>query len=222
MTKEREHNPFHKLCDVEDRFVAGHIFGRPDTKITTVYIVKEGLLSVTVPLAHGGEVEAALIGPGGIAGARVAFGCSHWFNSVVAQTSGVAWVVDMVKFTTAVRENYTLQKCSFQHELWISLQAQQTAACNAVHPLPARMSTWLLRAHDLTGSNEFHFTHEYISEMLGAQRVSISIAAIEMRRRGLIRYRRASVAIQDRSGLEHEACECYLAVRAAQEEIFRH
>jgi CRP-like cAMP-binding protein len=221
LSKEHDHNPFHSLCDIEDRFVAGHIFGRPDTRISTVYIVKEGLLSVTVPLAHGGEVETALIGPGGVAGAMAAFGCSRWFNTVVAQTGGVAWVVDLTKFMSAVRHEYSLQRCSFQHELWISVQAQQTAACNAVHSLPARMSTWLLRAQDLTGSNEFHFTHEYISEMLGAQRVSISNAAIEMRRKGLISYRRGSVAVQDRPGLEREACECYLAMRSAQEEIFR-
>lgn len=217
----KETHAFQKLCHSEQSIAAGRVLGRSNGKIESIYIVKDGLLSVTVPLSSGGEVATAMIGPGGVAGAMSAFGCPYWFNTVLAQTAGSVWVVNRSDFTAAVRDDASLQKTAFQHEMWISLQAQQAAACNAVHPLPARMSTWLLTAQDLTGWKEFHFTHEYISEMLGAQRVSISNAAIEMRQKGLIEYRRGNVSVQDRSGLEGEACECYLATKAAHHEIFR-
>jgi CRP-like cAMP-binding protein len=217
-----EASPFTKLVSSEQTFTTGQVLGRPGSPIDAIFVVKEGLLSVTVPLSHGGEVETAMIGPRGVAGAMVGFGCTHWLNPIVARTSGSVSVIERSEFVVSVRESQELKQKAFRQELWISVQAQQAAACNASHPLAARLSTWLLRAQDLTGWKEFPFTHESISEMLGAQRVSISNTEHDLKQKGLIENSRARVSIEDRDGLRKHACECYETMRSAYEMVAAH
>jgi CRP-like cAMP-binding protein len=213
---------FDKLRGTERSFDAGDLIGTPGSDIDAVFMIKAGLVSVTVPLSDGGEVETAMVGPNGLVGAMAGFGCTQWFNTVVAQTSGSAWFVDRHDLVAGMREHPHLQQTAFRHELWISVQAQQAAACNATHPLSARLSNRLLRAQDLTGLKEFPFTHELMSEMLGAQRVSISNTASDLKQKGLIDYHRGKVSVENRHGLEHEACECYETTRRAYAVIFSH
>jgi CRP-like cAMP-binding protein len=89
----------------------------------------------------------------------------------------------------------------------------QTAACNRRHPLEERCARWLLMTHDRVTNDEFPMTHEFLADMLGIRRPSVSIAMAMLSKAGFIKYRRGRVMVLDRDGLEAAACECYTVVR---------
>ena len=93
------------------------------------------------------------------------------------------------------------------------IQVQQTAACNALHAVEARLSRWLLQARDRLDSNTIKLTHEFLSQMLGVRRTTVTVVATVLQQAGLIRYHRGQIEIVDRPGLEARACECYEAIR---------
>jgi CRP-like cAMP-binding protein len=92
-------------------------------------------------------------------------------------------------------------------------QISQSTACNHVHGVRERMCRWLLMTHDRVGADEFHLTQEFLAQMLGVRRPSVTVAAGELARSGLISYRRGRIRIVDRAGLEAASCECYETVR---------
>ena len=87
------------------------------------------------------------------------------------------------------------------------MQVQQTAACNALHDVEARLSRWLLQARDRLESNTVGLTHEFLSQMLGVRRTTATVVAHMLQQAGLIRYHRGKIEIVDRRGLEARACE---------------
>ena len=93
-------------------------------------------------------------------------------------------------------------------------QVQQTAACNSMHSIQQRLCRWLLMMHDRAERAELSYTHEFLAHMLGADRKSVTISAQAMQAAGLIGYRRGTIQIIDRKGLEEAACECYRVVQA--------
>ena len=92
-------------------------------------------------------------------------------------------------------------------------QVQQTVACNALHTTEQRVSRWLLMMHDRAEGEVLAYTHEFLSHMLGANRKSVTLAAQSMQAAGLISYRRGTIQVLDRHGLEKASCECYAIVR---------
>jgi Crp-like helix-turn-helix domain len=89
----------------------------------------------------------------------------------------------------------------------------QVAGCNALHPATARLCRWILQTQDRSDSDVFEMTQEFLSEMLGLQRTSVTAHARELQELGLIKYRRGQIQIIDRPGLEEKACECYAAAK---------
>jgi CRP-like cAMP-binding protein len=98
-------------------------------------------------------------------------------------------------------------------------QAQQSAGCNASHTVEARMCRWLLRIRDLTQSDELKLTQEYLAQMLGVRRTSVSLVAKTLQKGGLISYRRGNIKITDVEGMRSCACECYEKVRSHYERM---
>jgi CRP-like cAMP-binding protein len=95
----------------------------------------------------------------------------------------------------------------------ILVQAQQSAACNATHTVEARLSRWLLRCRDLHESDELLLTQEFVADMLGVRRTSVSVVANTLQQAGFIRYRRGHIRILNVEGLRETACECYESVK---------
>ncbi len=92
-------------------------------------------------------------------------------------------------------------------------QVQQTVACNALHTTEERVCRWLLMMHDRAEGEALPYTHEFLSHMLGANRKSVTLAALSLQTAGLISYHRGKIQILDRPGLEKASCECYAIVR---------
>jgi CRP-like cAMP-binding protein len=189
--------------------------------IETVLFPESVMISAVTRLTDGSRIETAMVGYNGAIGASALFGAkTHTFESFV-QLAGTAWVVPAKDLIELAEEDVTLAPIMFDTELLLSAEARQTAACNARHPIGQRLATWLLRAHDATGLSAFYSTQEFIAEMLGVQRPSVSMLASELQAQGLIQYRRGRIEILNLDGLESIACECYADLRRTRELIFR-
>jgi CRP-like cAMP-binding protein len=98
------------------------------------------------------------------------------------------------------------------HERALSAQTQQVAACNALHELEERLSRWLLQSRDLLQSDTLRLTQEFIAQMLGVQRSSVTLVARKLQEAGLINYRRGHIHVLEVEGLQDSSCECYEAI----------
>jgi CRP-like cAMP-binding protein len=110
-------------------------------------------------------------------------------------------------------QSATLHSLLIRHEQTVYAQTLQTAACNATHNVEARLARWLLRARDLAGGDALPFTQEFLAEMLGVRRTSVSVTAHTLQQAGLLRYSRGNIQITNLEGLQETACECYETIR---------
>ena len=189
------------------------LFEAGDT-IKTIYFLHTGIVSMVVDLASGEMIETAMIGRDSLAGGSAAIDDDIALNRAVVQVAGAASVVDVGTFRGLVQQSHTFRATLARHRQFVLAAAQQSAACNAAHTIEARLSRWLLRCHDLLGSDEITLTQEFLGDMLGVRRTSVSLVAYSLQRAGLIRYRRGRIRVIDREGLQETACECYETVKA--------
>jgi CRP-like cAMP-binding protein len=188
------------------------LFETGDT-IKTVYFPLSGLVSIVVDLATGEMIETAMIGPDGLVGGSAALDNPISLNRAIVQIAGAAATLPLNHFRELVQESASFRAKLARHEQFLLAQAQQAAACNATHGLEARLSRWLLRCHDLVGS-DISLTQEFLAEMLGVRRTSVTLAAQALQRAGLIDYSRGHVQLLNLDGLRESTCECYAAIKA--------
>ena len=189
------------------------LFEAGDT-IKAIYFPHTGIVSIVVDLASGETIETAMIGRDSLVGGSAALDDDIALNRAVVQVAGVASVVDVGTFRGLAQQSHTFHATLARHRQFILAQAQQSAACNAAHTLEARLSRWLLRCRDLLGSDEIHLTQEFLAEMLGARRTSVTLVASALKQAGFIRYRRGHISVIDVEGLRDSACECYKTNKA--------
>jgi hypothetical protein len=132
---------------------------------------------------------------------------------------GVASVINADKLRAAADERPDIRKFLAKYAHFFLAQAQQTAACNASHPIAVRMCRWLLRMHELVGP-DLPLTQEFLSQMLGVTRSSVSGVAVGLQERGLIKYARGHIRILKVEELHEATCECYGVVRNQYVEMF--
>jgi CRP-like cAMP-binding protein len=184
-----------------------------------IYLPHSGAISITVALSPGHLVEVAMIGRDGVVGGAAALGADIWPSGAVVLFPGMACVVDVTALRTVADRSITLRNLLARHELALTAQAQQSAACNASHSVEARLSRWLLRARDLSGDELLPLTQELLARMMGVQRNAISIVAHALRTAGTIRYSRGQISIANVEALRRTSCECYQAVKAAHDRL---
>ena len=201
-------------------FVHGDVIGEAGRPIESVFFPSSGMISVVVDLRDGGRVEAAMVGRKNAVGGSVVFGGRQHLNTSFAQLPGIGWSLKAADVIELANRDDDVRNILFDNEQFLLAQSQQTAACNARHVIPQRLATWILRAADASGGDELTLTQEYLAQMLGVQRASVSMFAGALQDKGLIFYRRGRVKVLDRAGLEHLACECQAALRHQHARLF--
>lgn len=191
----------------------------PDDPIEHVHFLTSGTLSVVVVLSDGRTVESAMIGREGVVGSLVHAGPIKAFGRGIMQIGGAGERISAERFREVVERRPKLWREVDRYTALLQAELQQNVACNAVHRLEQRLSKWLLRASDRVGDQQLNLTQEFIGDMLGAQRTTVTQVAGELQRRGLILYQRGKVVLQDRAGLERMACECYRAAQRRADEL---
>lgn len=192
---------------------------RAGEPITTVVMPHTGIVSLVVDLSNGDSVECAMVGRDGIVGGSYAADGGTSFCTAIVQASMTASVVDPAWLLEQADKSNPLRAALHRYQLLIQIQAQQAAACNAAHLLEARLARWLLRCRDLLQSADMSLTQEYIAQMLGVRRTTVTITAQALQTAGLIRYSRGRIHILNVEGLRDAACECYDAVKAYSEAL---
>jgi CRP-like cAMP-binding protein len=201
-------------------FPRGHILGQTGQRIEEVFFPETGMISVVVELDSGDRVEAAVIGHQSAFGVGVAFDSPLHVNTGVVQIPCTVTVMSAEDLRDIADTSDEARQLLFAHQQFLLAQAQQTAACNAKHHIPERLCTWLLRARDATDRTAFDLTQEFVAEMLGVQRPSVSIVASQLQEAGLISYTRGHLSIVNEQGLMDAACECYRTLQDQQRRLF--
>lgn len=196
-----------------DELAAGSVIVEAEGEISRVYFPHSAIISLVVRLDNGESVEAAMVGRDGAFGAGTALDGRIALNTAIVQRPGLSSTIEVAELREAAGKSEPFRALLMRHEQVVLAQALQTAGCNASHTLQSRLSRWLLRARDLAGSDKLSFTQEFLGQMLGAQRNSISVVANTLQQAGLIRYRRGEITIVDLNGLQDSSCECYAKVK---------
>jgi CRP-like cAMP-binding protein len=182
-------------------------------KLTDVYFPHSGVISLVVGLADGATVEAAMVGRDSVFGASAALDGLTSLTDAIVQQPGAASILHVADLRAAAGRSVPFRTTLMRHEQALYAQAQQSAACNARHDVASRMSRWLLRMRDLVDSDSFLLTQEFLAQMLGVGRNSVSLVANTLQEAGLVHYQRGRMEITDVEGLKGNSCECYATVK---------
>jgi CRP-like cAMP-binding protein len=197
----------------------GLVLAETGSTVSKVYFPSSGIISLVVEMQEGHMIESAMVGCDGVANGSSAMDGRVALNKAIVQLGGHMNVISATTFADIADRHRSLRALLIRHEQVLFAQAQQSGACNASHLVEARLCRWLLRTRDLARSDDFTITQEFLGQMLGVQRTSISIVAGTLQKAGLIAYRRGHVRILDADGLREGACECYDTVRMHYERM---
>jgi CRP-like cAMP-binding protein len=201
------------------RFEQHHVLFEADEPISHVYFPTSAVVSLVVTLSTGDMIEAAMVGNDGVVGASAALDGKIAPSRGIIQLGGEIVVCDIDALKSIALQSQKLLALLIRHEQAVYAQAQQSAACFATHRVEARLCRWLLRARDLSGSDKLTFTQEYLAEMLGVRRTSVTAVAHTLQEAGLIKYARGKIQIMNAKELEESACECYGSVKAHYQKL---
>jgi len=195
------------------KFELGHEIEFPGKPIAHLFFVEEGMASQTVTLRDGSQVEVGMFGYESVIGVSALMGTKQSLNRVYTQIPGHGYSCTV----ETARKEFLL--CGAFHQLALQyvqaqlVQVMQSAACNAKHQIEQRLARWLLLCADRAQSETFTLSQEYLAEMLGSTRPSVSTSAAILKEEKLIDYVRGAIRIVDAVRLEQRACECYQVIK---------
>ena len=197
----------------------GRVLAETHSRISNVYFPHSGVLSCVVETLAGGAVETGMIGRDGQFGAGSALDHRLSLNTVIVQIAGEASVIPASAVKRLALNVPEFHQAIISYEQFLIGQIQQTAACNALHQTDARLCKWFLRMHSLAGP-ELDLIQEFLAQMLGVQRTSVSSIANDLQRAGMISYSRGKVRLLDVEKIRRTSCECETAVRSHYRALF--
>jgi CRP-like cAMP-binding protein len=181
--------------------------------IKSGYFLNDGMSSVLTVQPDGESVEVGLIGKEGFVGLPVIFGFKTSALRIITQGDGTAFRVDVGVLRNLLPHCPALERQLQRYSMILGIQSTQLAACNRLHDVEERLARWLLMSHDRIGSKTLPLTQEFLAQMLGTRRSTVSIAAGVLQRAGMISYTRGNVTILSKAKLEAAACDCYEIIR---------
>lgn len=184
-----------------------------DGKFGYAHFLEDGMASIVLTLASGDTIEVGVIGNEGMAGLPILLGTGSVPGRTFMQIAGSGYRIKAEYLKEEYERGGELRKILLRHVQALLVQSAQTAACNRLHPIDARLARWLLTCHDRVEADQLLLTHDFLAQMLGSPRTTVTLAAGDLQRRDLIDYSRGKVMIRSRAGLEKIACECYRSVR---------
>ena len=198
----------------------GEVLAETHQRVHKVYFPHSGIISCVVELVGGGAIETGMIGNDGAFGASQALDDKVSLNHVVIQIPGSASVIDSDRIREVADELPAFRGLLLKYEQFFLAQVQQTAACNAVHNVQQRTCKWLLRMHDLAGT-DLPLTQEFLAQMMGVRRTSVTDVAGELQKAGMISYSRGRIHIRDLEQIRQWACECEPDIRSHYRRMFQ-
>jgi CRP-like cAMP-binding protein len=178
-----------------------------------------GIISIVMEMENCAQIEVATVGNEGMVGVPLFLGAETTPGRAFSQVPGQSLRVPADVFKEEVQRRGKLEHMLQRYTQALFVQTAQSTACNRLHTIEQRGARWLLMTHDRVDGDQFPLTQEFLAQMLGVRRASVSEVAGEFQRAGLIAYARGNIAILDRQGLEDASCECYRVVRDEYERL---
>jgi CRP-like cAMP-binding protein len=191
----------------------------PGDRVDVVYFPHDGVVSMMTLMENGAAIESATIGREGAVGLSSAVAPRHSLSRAIVQTPCRCSRIGSSQLHDAWLKSPRIRDMVDRHAEALLGHTTQSAACNALHSVEARFCRWLLTCHDRISTDSVALTQEFLADMLGVQRTTVTAVARVLQDKGLIRYRRGIVDIVDREGLSQAACECYDVIRRNYERL---
>jgi CRP-like cAMP-binding protein len=193
----------------------------PDQHLRKAYFPLGGVVSLVTPMLDGSAVEMATIGREGVVGVPALLeGGLPAGSRAVSQVQGEALSISAEAFRREVAAGGRLASLVYGFMQALFTLVGRNAACNRLHYMEQRCARWLLMTHDRVASDEFKLTQEFLAQMLGSRRASVTEAAAELQRSGAISYQRGTITVINREALEASACECYAVIRRVFDSLY--
>ena len=193
----------------------GQFIYRPDEPIKQVYFPNNSMVSLIATTPEGYSAEVGVIGFEGIVGSDILMGVDSTSNESIVQLADGAMKINAGELKKEFNKGGAFHDLSLRFIHNLMTQISQTALCNRLHTVEERLSRWLLMCRDRSEGDILHLTQEFLAIMLGTQRATVTVAAINLQSASLIKYSRGNILITDRKGLEEFTCECYQVVKKA-------
>ncbi|MGZ8363761.1 MAG: Crp/Fnr family transcriptional regulator [Caulobacteraceae bacterium] len=200
-------------------FDKGALLYEPGDPIDYVYFPHNSIISLLTLMRSGEAVESSTIGREGAFGLIAAIAPRRALSRAIIQVAGAGERVAAEDLHELWKRSPSFQSIVDRHTEALYAHAIQSVACNALHSVEARFCRWILCCLDRIDGSRVALTQEFLADMLGVQRTTVTAVARALQASGLIQYRRGVVDVMDRDGLETIACECYIAVRASYERL---
>ena len=193
-------------------FLVGKVLYYPAEKLEYVYFPETCVISIVTVLENGDSVESGIVGSEGFSGAAVIFHEEVSPLEATIQLSGELFRLPTAEFGKLFEQNKQFRNAVLRHIYSFVAQLSQNAACLCHHKIDQRLARWLLMFDDRSASERLNLTQEFIAQMLGVHRPTVSKNANNLQKKGFISYNRGTVKILDRKGLEDFTCECYKTI----------
>ena len=181
--------------------------------IKHVYFIEQGVASMLSLLSDGTAVETSTCGREGMVGVPLFLGAESASTQAFQQVPGRGWELPRDVFLEELERGPELRDVLGRYTVALMTLLAQNSACNRRHSIEERCVRWLLMTHDQLDGEPFELTHQFLSQMLGVRRATVTVTAGALQQSGLIKYHRGVVSILNREGLEDLACECYAIIR---------
>jgi CRP-like cAMP-binding protein len=191
----------------------GTLLFNADDEVDHIFFPLSGMISLLVVLKNGNAVETATVGREGVVGAMAGLGPHKSGVRAVIQLAGVVARISAIQYRKAAETSAAISSLSIRYNEVLLTHARVTAACNLSHVIEARFCRWLLQCRDRVESDNVPLTQEFLSEMLGVRRTSVTEVAIKMQDAGVISYTRGIIKIVSLKKLKDISCECYETLR---------
>ena len=187
----------------------GTVLTEAGDEVDQIYFPHHGMLSLLSVLRDGKAIETATVGCEGVVGAMAGLGLYKSLVRVVVQMPMACSRIAAPHFRSAAAASDSIRNLCIRYNEVLLSQARVTAACNALHSIEARFCRWLLQSADRAASDTVPLTQEFLAEMLGVRRTSVTEVASKVQASGAITYSRGVIKILDRPALLRTSCECY-------------
>ena len=178
-----------------------------------LYFLTEGIVSRFYVTEGGGSAEFAVTGSEGVIGVAAFLGGKSTPSQAVVLSAGYSYRLRADRLKREFERDGPLPRLLLRYTMALITQTAQTAVCNRYHSVDQQLCRWLLLCLDRLASREISMTQELIANMLGVRREGVAVAARKLQDAGLIHYRRGTITVLDRPGLEARSCECYRVVK---------
>jgi CRP-like cAMP-binding protein len=193
----------------------------PNEPIEYIYFLNTGLISTDALTEKGESVEVGVIGREGFAGLSALLDQPQMSHSVLMQGVGEGLRIRSSILRDQFLKGGTLQRLVHTFAYLQFVQVTQSVLCNRMHEVDARLARWLLTSADRMESESLNLTQEFLAQMLGVQRSTVTVAAGNLQRGGMIGYSRGKIHILDRPKLIRTACECYRIVSSSYQRVLQ-